>query len=473
MANKEDIALMAHLMRRASFGATRDEIETYVERGYEQTVDDLVDANLLMPEEYPPKDEYMMYRYHPITDVPGAVSQGQAPWMFRMLFTKQPLQEKMVLFWHQIFCTGNSKIDNTDTIIEQTDMFREHSLGNYKTLITELAKNPAMIFYLDNQENSKRAPNENWGRELLELFSMGVGNYTETDVYECSRAFTGWTIGRKIPRFPLGRFRFPFEYRPEEHDYTEKTFLGQTGRFNGEDVIDIIVQHPACPRFITRHMYNFFVADEAQVPAWNIEPPRDPEAIKTLSEVFVESEFEIKPVLKTLFNSDFFKESMYQKVKSPVEVVTSTLRLTKDIDGPDPMLESTTKVPGYMGQDFLNPPSVEGWHTGREWINSGSLVKRINFVADRVSNPELPGVQSMISRVAGGDTAMTAEALVDRCLDQMGPLEVSESTRCELVNHAESEGPISWSDEKGYASFSRRVGDIFALIAATREYQFG
>ena len=300
-----------------------------------------------------------------------------------------------------------------------------------------------------------------------------MGNYTEKDVFECSRAFTGWTISGKIPRYPYGRFPWEFEFRPEDHDYTEKTFLGHTGPFNGEDIIDIIVQQPACSRFICRHLYNFFVADEPQVPAWDIEPPQDPEAIRALSEAFVSSGYEIKPVLRTLFNSDFFKQASYQKIKSPVEVVVGTLRLTQDVPGPDPRLDTLSKEPAYMGQDILNPPSVEGWHTGKEWINSGALVKRVNFVADRISNIDLPGVQDIVRMVGSNGTSMTAEDLVDRCLDQMGPIEVSESTRRELISHAEAEGPISLATDEEYSVFSRRVGDLLALVAATREYQFG
>ena len=460
MGNQE-IALMAHLMRRAGFGATRDELEALVEQGYEETVEQLVD-----PVDRPPADHYMLYRYHPITEVPGgAPLPGQANWLFNMVNTERPLEEKIALFWHHVFATGNAKVDNCNHLLQQISMFREYGMGSYRDLLVQLAKNPAMIFWLDNNENHRHAPNENWGRELLELFSMGVGNYTEDDVYECSRAFTGWTIAAKMPRFPYGRFPWLFEYRSDDHDYTEKTFLGETGRFNGEDIIDIIVRQPACPRFIARHLYNFFVADEPQVPAWNIEEPRDPEAIRTLSDALVESGFEIRPVLRILFNSDFFKEAAYKKMKSPVEVVVGTLKFTQDLQGPDPRLESVSKQPGYMGQDILDPPSVEGWHTGKEWINSGALVNRVNFVAERVGNTDLPGVRSIIDRVGSRETAISAEALVDRCLDQMGPLDVSAVTRKELLDHAESDGED--------ADLPRRVADMLALIAATREYQFG
>jgi uncharacterized protein (DUF1800 family) len=467
MANREDIALMSHLMRRAGFGASREEIERLCEQGYETTVEELLD-----PESKPEVDFYSLYRHHPITEVPGgAAGPGQANWLYYMVMTQRPLQEKVALFWHQVFATGNAKVDNCNHLLDQIRLFRDHGMGDYKDLLLQLAKDPAMIYWLDNNENHKQAPNENWGRELLELFSLGVGNYTEKDVFECSRAFTGWTIGAKMPRYPYGRHPWTFEFRAEDHDFSEKTFLGHTGNFNGEDIIDIVVSQPACSRFVARHLYNFFVADEPQVPAWDIEAPRDPDAVKALSDALVESGFVIKPVLRMLFNSDFFKEAMYQKVKSPAEVVVGTLRVTEDMVGPTPRLEALSKEPGYMGQDILDPPSVEGWHTGKEWINSGSLVKRVNFVADRVSNTGLPGVKAMVDRISTSNgPQMSPAELVDQCLDLMGPVEVSDQTRQELVSHAGVEGDISWSDYDGSA---KRTGEMFALIAATREYQFG
>jgi hypothetical protein len=190
-------------------------------------------------------------------------------------------------------------------------------------------------------------------------------------------------------------------------------------------------------------------------------------------ETFVDSGHEFRPVLRHMFNSDFFKEAMYQKVKSPVEVVVGTLRLTGDLRGPDPRLSTLGGEPAYMGQGLHDPPSVEGWQTGRDWINSGSVVKRINFVSDHVSNVDLPGVQGIIRRVASNRTATTPEALVDRCLDLMGPVEVSEQTRQELISHADEEGAISWASDEEYANSSRHVGDMLALVAATTDYQFG
>ncbi len=323
MAYQDDIALMAHLMRRAGFGAGRDELEERVKKGYEATVEEL-----LHPETQPPVDPYTLLRYQPASLLPGGQPpMGNVNWMYYLVNTQRPLEEKMALFWHHVFATGNSKVDNYDQLLEQINLFREKGMGNYRDLLLTVAKNPTMIFWLDNQQNHGTAVNENWGRELLELFSLGAGNYTEKDVRECSRAFTGWTFETKIPRAPYGRFPWKFEYRPEDHDDGEKEFLGYKGHFNGEDIIDIIVQQPACAKFICRHLYNFFVADEPQVPAWPIEPPQDQKAIDTLVEAFRDAKFDMKPVLRTLFNSDFFKNARFKHMKSPAEVVVSTLRL--------------------------------------------------------------------------------------------------------------------------------------------------
>ncbi|MGH8056887.1 MAG: DUF1800 family protein, partial [Candidatus Entotheonellia bacterium] len=202
------IALMAHLMRRAGFGASRAELEARVAKGYEATVEEL-----LHPESQPTLDEDILYRYFPNLEGPLAPVQAQTNWVYRMINTPRPLEEKMALFWHQLFATGNSKVDNPPELLQQIAMFRRHGLGSFRNLLVELAKSPAMLFWLDNNGNHNGAINENWGRELLELFSMGVGNYSEDDIKEASRAFTGWTIAPKIPRLPLGRFYWSFAYK--------------------------------------------------------------------------------------------------------------------------------------------------------------------------------------------------------------------------------------------------------------------
>ena len=466
MANKEGLAQMAHLMRRAGFGATREELDRYVAMGYEATVEELIDP----PQDMPAGNMTLLLRYMPNCLLPGGVPQpGQYNWMFNMITTKRPLEEKVALFWHQVFATGNSKIDNCDQMLEQLVMFRKFGMGNYREMLVELSKNPAMLYWLDNNENHRDAVNENWGRELLELFSMGVSNYTEVDVREASRAFTGWTIAAKLPRQPFGRFPWAFEYLAEDHDDGEKTFLGHTGDLNGEDIIDIIAKEPATARFICRHLYNFFVADEVQVPAWTIQDARDEDALEMMINAFEESGYEIKAVLRTMFNSDFFKNARYSKIKSPAEVVASTLKMVGSYQTPEPTIPDIGPESPYMGQSLLDPPSVEGWYTGQEWINSGSLLARINFVADRVANTSLPGISAIIGHIKS-DGVNSPEELVEASLEHMGFLEVGDETMSQLLDHAKAEGNMNWNDE---AAAGTRVGEMLALVGATTEYQFG
>ena len=415
MPQRDDIALMAHLMRRAGFGAPREELEARVAKGYEATVEEL-----LHPEQMPPIDEEVLYRYFPGYEGALGPPINQADWVYRMINTERPLEEKIALFWHQLFATGNSKVDNPPELTQQIIMFREHGLGSFEKLLVELAKNPAMIYWLDNNGNHNGSINENWGRELMELFSLGVGNYSEDDIKEASRAFTGWTIAPKIPRNPLGRFYWSFEYKPEDHDFGEKTFLGRSGNFNGDDIVHIITEQEATPRFLARHLYNFFVADEVQVPSWNITPPKDPEAIQMMVQAYNDSNGDIRSILGVLFNSDFFKNAQFARVKSPAELVIGTVRMAGNFNAPRPGFNSLAFECNYQGQELLNPPSVESWHTGSEWIDGGALVRRVNFAANLLGDTALPGVRSVIERLKSQGN-LSAEDFVDDCLDAIGP----------------------------------------------------
>jgi uncharacterized protein (DUF1800 family) len=334
-----------------------------------------------------------------------------------------------------------------------------------------MAKDPSMIYWLDNCENHVDAVNENWGRELLELFSMGVGNYTEVDVRDCSRAFTGWTFEPKLPRFPIGRFEWSFQYREDDHDDTEKTFLGQTGNFDGEDIIRIISENPACAKFIARHLYSYFVADEVQVPAWSVTPPRDPEAVDLLANTLMNNDYDIRSTLRVLFNSEFFKNARFERLKNPAEVVIGALRMVGGSEFPAPGIGELASQPKYMGQDLLNPPSVEGWHTGAEWINSGSLMRRINFTAELVGDVSRPGIKNMVDRlIAKGDTS--AEAVVDSCLDLMGPLEVNPESLTELNGFVTKGGDFAWDSEADIEKSTSRVSALLQLIVSLREFQY-
>ena len=467
MADKE-IALMAHLMRRAGFGATFEELEARAAKGYEATVDELLD-----PEGQPELERDLMMRYQPQWVSQAGLEGQQEEWTYRMINTKRPLEEKIALFWHQIFVTGHAKCEYPKQQQIEFDMFRRDGLGKFDNLLQGLAKDPAMVFYLDNCMSHKDAINENWGRELLELFSMGVGmagqvNYTEEDVKECARAFTGWTVTNSIPRYPYGKYEAKFIYDSGDHDNEEKTFLGETGNWNGEDIINIVARQPGTARFISRHLYNFFVADEPQVPAWQNTPPGDPEAIKALEDEYFRSGYDIRSMLRVLFNSDAFKNARFAKVKSPTETVVGTMRLVGDFDLPKPGMNAMALNIRYMGQDLMNPPTVEGWHTGREWIDSGTLVERINFTADAVGNTSHPGIQSIIQRLASQGPTISPGQLVDGCLDMLGAYELTEVTRNELLAMSQGEGDI----RTGTQEFESRVGQMLQSIVATTEYLF-
>ena len=471
MKNRE-IALMAHLMRRAGFGASRQELERRLEIGYDATVEELLEPSLHGIESI---DEAFMFRAQPCFEIGGGVpTNSQCEWMYRLINTPRPLEEKMVLFWHHVFATGASKLDHSLQMLVQMKLFRKMGMGNFRELLLATAQNPAMIFWLDNNQNHKNAPNENWGRELLELFSMGQGNYSEQDVKECARAFTGWTIAHSFPRNPYARFEWKFEYRADDHDDSEKRFLGNVGNFNGTDIIDMVVRQPATARFISRHLYNFFVADEIQIPSWLDIPPQDPVAINILSESFISSGYDIKQTLRTLFLSDFFADEAirFAKVKSPIELVAGTMRLVGDHISPQPNMALIAHEPGYMGQDLLNPPSVEGWHTGLEWIDSGSLLRRINFVADRLGNEEFPGVHELIDRICLHRN-LNETQLLDECLDLLGPLILTPETREELIDHFRDLEPLG-NDATSIETlrYRKQICELLQLIAASREYQF-
>ena len=465
--SSQDIALMAHLMRRAGFGATREELEARVAKGYEATVEELLNT-----EGQEELDRIEMMRYHPWAWRPGTLpGMGAAEWLHDLVNTKRPLEEKMALFWHGIFATGVSKVDHYDDVMDMIVKFRNKGLGDFRELLLEMAKDPAMIYWLDNCDNHADAVNENWGRELLELFSMGQGNYTEVDVRECSRAFTGWTILPKLPRGPIGRHDWFFEFKEEDHDDSEKTFLNHSGNLNGDDIIRIISEDPACARFIARHLYNYFVADEAQVPAWAVTPPRDPEAVDLLANTLMNNGYDMRTTLRVLFNSDFFKNSRFERLKNPTEVVVGTLRMVGGAEFPAPGIGDLSRQPSYMGQDLLNPPSVEGWHTGAEWINSGSLMRRVNFTAELVGDVSRPGIRSMVDRlIAKGD--ISSEQVVAGCLDLMGPLEVNPESLVELNGFVAEGGDFSWDSADNIEKSTVRVSELLQLIVSLREYQY-
>ena len=470
--SSQDIALMAHLMRRAGFSATRDELEANVARGYGAVVEDLLHPG--DPQNMP---DDIIRRYHVDQYEARQLDGAAAYWAYRMITTKCPLEEKIALFWHGLLATGYSKLNQAPTLLNQIDMFRRFGLGSFRDLLVELSKDPAMIIWLDNNDNHKDAINENYGRELLELFSMGIGNYSEQDIKECARTFTGWTLGNaeymsvramKDSIWPYGRIAWHFAYRDDDHDDGDKTFLGETGRFTGEDAVDIIVKQEAAARFLSTRLFQFFGADE-------IDDDEKRQVVESMMRSYFESGYEVRSVLRTLFNSSWFKSerARFTRVKGPAELVVGAIRVAGSYRTPTLGVQQVANQIGFMGQGLLQPPTVEGWHEGVEWIDSGSLVERVNFVAREISDVSQPGVRALIDRLApeeDGDM-LSPELLVDRCLDLLGPLEASEDTRASLVEYASRLGDVDLKDRDRSGEAEQHVSNMLRLVASTREFQ--
>lgn len=312
-------------------------------------------------------------------------------WADRMVATPRPLEEKMTLFWHGHFATSEAKVRDYRKLLLQNRTLREHATGNFRDLLMAVMRDPAMLVYLDNGQNVKDHPNENFGRELLELFTMGVGNYTERDIREASRAFTGWTNDA-----------VEFRFDRDKHDDGTKDFLGQRGAFDGDDIVDIILAQPVTAEFVSSKLYRFFVRE-------------DPSATtKTrLARVFREADYELKPLLRTIFLSrDFYSApSVATQIKSPVQLLVSTYRKLGLSGAPTiPDFNAQTR---RLGQALLYPPNVAGWSGGRTWITPATLLERGNSMRDLLFPPDpesfghperrLPGIYARVAqRLAQG-----------------------------------------------------------------------
>jgi len=455
----QDVTVMAHLLRRTGFGATRDQIDQYVAKGYEETVEDLLNPVAARPE-----DQDLMDRYFIASVEARSVGHADPQWSWRLATTEKPLEEKIALFWHSLLAVGGIKLDHGLEMLTEIDLFRRLGLGSFRTLLLEISRNPGMMYWLDNQNSHKGAPNENYGRELLELFSMGIdelgeGAYSEDDVKAAARAFTGWASKPTPPPFFLGPFPMEFRFDETDHDNDDKLFLGETGNFDGGDIIDLIVTKRATARFIAMRLYLFFVSDS----------PDDAE-IERLTDVFQKTDGDIRAILRSLFNSDHFKsESVrFRKVKSPAELVFGAARLTDRFVIPDMDSSTLANQAMFMGQHLLNPPGVEGWHEGEEWVDSGSLIERINFAASEVGRVDSAGIQRMIQLVENAGDDVRPESFVEACLDAMGSIDLGSGSKAVLVDHAAQNGPGT----PGALDGAERIVEMFQLIVSTPDYQY-
>ena len=294
----------------------------------------------------------------------AALTRLQALWLYRMIFTAHPLRERMTLFWHNHFVSGEQKVRDARLMYAQNTLFRTQALGNFATLLHAVAKDPAMVVYLDNAQNRKGAPNENFAREVMELFTLGQGHYSERDIKEAARAFTGWGVDRAS-----GSFAF----LPRLHDDGEKTVFGKGGDFDGDQVLDLILERRETALFIVDKLWKEFVS-----------PTPDRQIVERVARDFRTSKYDLKVALRELLQTNAFwsRENRATLVKSPVEIVVGTLRQLEV--APSETLPLAFAVAG-MGQNLFAPPNVRGWPGGDEWINSNTLLARKQFL-DRVAH---------------------------------------------------------------------------------------
>jgi hypothetical protein len=302
-------------------------------------------------------------------------------WANRMVQTTHPLEEKMALMWHGHFATHENKVRDYRKMIQQIDLFERYATGNVRELTIKVAQNPAMLYFLDAQYNVKGAANENFAREVMELFTMGVGNYSEKDVREGARAFTGWYFDN-----------LTFKVDPAKHDDGPKTFLGKTGSFDGVDAVNIIFEQPVTAEYLAAKIYRFLVRDELS-----------PELRTKLGAVLRDSKYEVKPLVAAIFSSkDFYSEASYgAHIKGPVEHMVAMMKHVgaDEIPGVPDFNQSTIA----MGQHLLNPPSVAGWAGGKAWITPGLLIARGNVARD-VLIPDITGFRDWNFSSGGDDT---------------------------------------------------------------------
>ncbi len=385
----------SHLLNRAGFGGTSAEIDELVRMGPQGAVERIVRYQAV-PDDLPGLDfgtlshpAFSSFRetrrflrgmtrqqrraYFQLVTQAGFVKMREMRcwWLNRMVQSKRPLEEKMTLFWHGLFVSAFSSVHNAYHMYMQNQLFRRFATGSAKVLTLSISKDPAMLRYLNNNQNRRGHPNENYARELMELFTLGIGNYSEEDVRQSARAWTGWTF--------LGD---RFIFRPFQHDDGQKTFLGRTGRFDGDDIVRIIYEQPAAASHLAFKLAAFFVSDD---------PP--PQVVAALAATLRAADWKVGPVLEQLFASRWFYSTavMRRKIKTPIELVAGSLRRL-EVAAPDSnRLLQSLKI---MGQELFEAPNVGGWPHGRAWINTSTLFARYDMPAQLLTgHPQSPQTQ--------------------------------------------------------------------------------
>ena len=445
-------ATAAHLLNRAGFGGTPDEIERVRQKGLTGAVRQFVDvksdaANVPPPAWAHPRNiravrieikaakdrgENFQNKRRQIQMMEGdEIVDLRRWWLDRMLNGPAPLLEKMTLFWHGHFATSIQKVRDAYWMWLQNDTIRRNAFGNFGALVKQISRDPAMMIYLDLQQSRQEHPNENWARELMELFTVGIGNFTEQDIRESARAFTGYRIDMTTQQF---------RFAPFQQDHKTKTFMGRTGNLNGDDLIDILVSKPACAEFIGRKLWRFFVEDE---------PTK--ETVDAVAERLRAHKFEMRPVLREIFTSaEFYSDrAMGSQIKSPVQFIVQTSKL---LDAPAPAPIAAQNAMRQMGQILFAPPNVKGWDGGREWISTSTLLFRDNFAnylinGDAILPPNAP------QRRQGGDVGFRRNAQIAQQIKR-DPIEVGKIVPTEIRSK-----PRAVVDLLAKRFFPTRLGD--------------
>ncbi len=447
--NPWDLRRVGHLYRRAAFGADANQLRDGLALGPEKLVDKLVKGGPGLAD-----FEKETLRWGEAIRRVNNGPQESEWWLYRMLYSPHPLKEKIALFWHNHFATSYAKVLNATYMMGQYDLLYQHALGSFADLLQGVSKDPAMMIWLDTVQSKKGMPNENYARELMELFSLGIGHYTEQDIREAARAFTGWEIKN-------GTF---FE-NAAQFDDTEKKFLGKSGKWKGDDIVRICLEQKACPRFITRKLFRYLISE-------TLEPT--PALIDPLAESFAK-DWNFGKLVETMLRSNlFFSDSAYRaRIKSPVDFVLGIVHAFEGRIGVTNLARSLEA----LGQNVFNPPSVKGWDGGQTWLNGQTLLTRQNFAltlcemrkkekpADADSSP-LPIL------LANRHEMKDDKAAVDFFLQLFLRNDVAPETRRNMLEYAqkakEQAYPVYWSEQR---KTEHRVTSLCHLVLTLPEFQ--
>jgi uncharacterized protein (DUF1800 family) len=477
----------AHLLNRAGFGGSPDEIQSLAELGHEQAISSLLDYEKIpdptLNPDWAKPDPARQAQIREInqTGTPEqkkALQQEQNQiqrrqmlelrgwWLQRMARGPRPFQEKMVLFWHGHFATSVEKVRDGYYMWRQNELFRRLATDNWLRLLIESGKDPAMLIYLDQAQSQKQHPNENYAREVMELFSLGEGHYTEHDIGEAARALTGWSLDRLDQKFI---------YRPGIHDDGVKTVLGLTGNLSGEDFLAQIVKQPQSARFITAKLWNYFAG----------QPPTD-ELNDALAAVFRANGNNFKPFLRVMFRSEEFygDDIVRNQVKSPVQWLIGSVKML-ECDLP-PTLVSYGML-RQLGQDLFAPPNVKGWDGGITWITTNTLLTRYNDAEALVQGSLPPLTANDFAKKPGGAGGERAMKLLQRVrmggvnLEKILTLEerASKDTMIASLQHRLLQTTLNGDQEKALTEFlnsKEQLNDAdiltaIRLVMSTPEYQ--